>query len=240
MKTIRYAIWHTARTGSNWLCNLLHHTERAGFHSYPDSGFFVGIGEGLNHLDLKRASDVYFAKMQTNYNGQLVQGTKLSAEYLAELRPKVGKQAVHDLIRSFSHHILLHRRDLIAQAVSAYIAKNEHWYSSAEPRPPKSNLQFDYDEIAWQLAAGRGIHQQNALLLDSYGLAYTSVTYEELVDDSHAALNKVLRWIGVPQVKEAPLATITKQRDERKNGWGARFAREYSQKQRVATLGGWT
>lgn len=150
---ITYLIAHTPRTGSNWLCEVLYHTGKAGRVDPNRAGLFVGYGAGLAHGVYPDKVDEYFADSTTD-NG--VCGMKSDWNYLDTLAQYFPPGAVDEIMGRYTHFIYLYREDIVAQAVSWYIAAISGVFTSVnlgkEGKGDPFTVAYDRDEIGRRIA----------------------------------------------------------------------------------------
>lgn len=142
----KYLIWHSARTGSTLLCDMLSQTEVAGINDFVRCGFPLGAQGKIEPRDFKTVLNGY-EESQTTENG--VFGCKLSWDGLSKLVQWVGVKPVHDWLATIDTHFYLHRMDRDAQAVSLYIAGKRKYFTTLN-RPEHPTPPYDYDEIAFR------------------------------------------------------------------------------------------
>ena len=146
-KNIRYLIFHTPRTGSNLLVDLLAHTGVAGINDVYRGGLFVGYGEQIENTWPHKFNE-YFKSVESE-NG--VQGCKVGFDYLQTLDQYLKFGQVDILMSGFTHFLWIRRRDKIAQAVSWFIARRTGKWQSND-KPVKSHKpEYDYDRLCWFL-----------------------------------------------------------------------------------------
>jgi len=143
MAKVTYLIAHTPRVGSNWLCEVLANTGLAGIGHVNRAGLFIGYGEGIKN-DYPDNLNRYFAD-GTTPNG--VCGMKSDWHYMDGLARHLGDDAVIELLERYTHFIWLKRDDVVAQAVSLWIAAWSGVYTSKNAGLPgkKDPTQVPYD-----------------------------------------------------------------------------------------------
>lgn len=223
---MKYLIWASPRTGSNLLCNLLHRTGVAGIKDYVNCGFPLGsLGE--IHPNQFQAKLTEYELSQTTANG--VFGCKLSWEGLLSLERMIGLRPIIKWLSTVDRHIYLTREDVVAQAVSFYIAKNRSYYSTlktdgrehVEDTPP-----YNFDAIALEYMRLRTYDVQIRTFLFNYNVPHFSVSYERLTYDAHAMhviLTDVLDYLGLPKHTDPITPQIRKQTNPAKKAYIQRF-----------------
>lgn len=147
---MKILVWHSPRTGSNLLCNLLHQTNVAGCKSYEHCGFPLGSLNQIKADEFPEKLAEYEAS-QTTENG--VFSCKLSWEGLSNLVYQVGVEPVYAWLSTIDHHIYLYRHDVIAQAVSFFIAGKRSFFSTLKEDRGEIILptpEYSYNEIAFR------------------------------------------------------------------------------------------
>ena len=220
---MRYAIWHTPRSGSNLLCNLLHLTGVAGIADYENCGFCVGFGEELKNKNLVALADEYFDKQRT-LNG--VAGTKLSMEYIRDILPYVGRRDVYKVLRRFDRHIFLTRRDKVAQAVSFIFAQDQNYFSTRSS-PTGELSQYSDERITMTMGYLKALEEDNQTWLARYTPYTPTVTYDDIASYTSRFLpmKNIFIHLGITWDKKyADLEPqIDKQVDNRKLDWVKKY-----------------
>ena len=152
-ENITYLIAHTPRTGSNWLCEVLFHAGNAGNVDPNRAGLFVGYGPGLAKPGVYPDKiDEYFTD-STTANG--VCGMKSDWGYLDMLDSHFPAGALDAILKRYTHFIYLYREDVVAQAVSWYIAAKSGVFTSVNRNAPGKGdplaVAYDRAEIAQRI-----------------------------------------------------------------------------------------
>jgi LPS sulfotransferase NodH len=178
------------RSGSNYLADLLRST-----------GKFVGLDESLNDYSFRELAPAY--------------GTKSFAEYLKRLhweqasRPgqiwgmKVGWMQLTMLLRTRAipnlldpSLVLIRRRDVIAQAISYFIAtKTQQWTTSDEAVVDRNKVVYDGQDI---LDIIQHIMQDYSMfdqIVTCTGLPYGEIFYEDLLDSPEKIICNIARTL---------------------------------------------
>lgn len=188
----------TNRSGSNLLADYLRQT-----------GQVAGLGEYLNQETVQRQADRHDIDSVPAYlhslAGRLCSGTqqfgvKASAEQL-ELLIRGGLLGMFTAARV----IHIHRDDLMAQAVSHWIAKQTGQWTSDQNR--KAEPQH-YDADALLSVVTDVIRQDGSIRWQcaAAGLDYLSVSYEELIHDPAAAVGRTGALAGLDLAGWTPSA----------------------------------
>lgn len=177
----RYLIWHSPRTGSNLLCNMLHQTGVAGIKDYLNCGFPLGsIGETTAETVQEKLQE--YELSQTTDNG--VFGCKLSWEGLRGLAQQAGLPPVMAWLNTIDYHIYLYRTDTIAQAVSLYIAKERAYFSTTKTEGILPNPPYDYDQIAMHRRKVEMSRMEMETYFDDYKIHPLRICFETMVGHS--------------------------------------------------------
>lgn len=218
---VKYLILHTPRTGSNYLCSLLHQTGIAGIADLEGCGFFMGL-----HPTINPAAYPAYVQKQTTPNG--VFGSKVGAYYFfVEMRKE--RALAYQIIQDMDKFIWLRRRDKVAQAVSRYIAgKTARWHSNS----PKSTQQaadppYDRFSITAFLADIAADEARAYTLYQEIGKQPLIVWYEDLMRDSRQVVVDCLNFLDIPH-GGLPLEfeqIFTKQHNPNKDAYIARYRR---------------
>ena len=142
--------WHSPRTGSNLLMNMLHQTGIIGVANYEQCGFPLGsIGTIKPHKFQDKLQE--YEASQTTDNG--VFNCKLSWEGLIHLINQVGLAPVYAWLETIDKHVYLYRHDTIGQAVSMFIAGKRAYFSTLKLDKGETILptpDYSYEEIAYR------------------------------------------------------------------------------------------
>jgi len=217
-----YLIASQARTGSNLLCALL---SRSGV---------AGVPTEYLHRQLSRAAveergfgdvDAYLRdvmRRRTTPNG--VFGLKAHYEQFADFL-RVTRARLPQPLRV----VRLIRRDVVAQAISYYIAlRTGRWSGTDRGKGHAAELAYDFDAIS--RSVGIVLKERNdwTLLFRRRGVEPRALAYETLTEDPVAACRHVLDWLGIPaagapiDARDAP----QRQGTQRNAEWAARFRAE--------------
>lgn len=178
----------TNRSGSNMLADYLRQTRKV-----------TGLGEYLNHVTtIKQTTEkkidsfpdyvAHLAGSLTRDNQQF--GVKASAEQLRFLK----RWRITDMFQKVSV-VHVHRDDLLAQAVSLWIAVQTGQWTSLQKRH-SDDVSVDLDAIT---AITRDITTEDGLIRQFCGfegLNYVSLSYEEVIADVSAAVKRVGASVG--------------------------------------------
>ncbi|ARJ69174.1 Stf0 family sulfotransferase [Paracoccus contaminans] len=179
----------TNRSGSNLLADYLRQT-----------GQVAGIGEYLNQETVARQADRYGIDSVPAYlqnlagrlcSGHQQFGVKASAEQLQLLI----EGGLLGMFRSASI-VHIHRDDLMAQAVSHWIARQTGQWTSDHDRQGEAE---GYDADAMLTIAADVLRQDGSIRWQcaAAALNYLSVSYEELVHDPAATLARIGAGAGL-------------------------------------------
>lgn len=195
--TRKIMIAHTARSGSNWLSEMLSSTGVCGFAEWFHGHYMAGVGERLP-LDFEANDRAYWQKMCTA-NG--VSASKIGWGYITkQLSHWLGPRAVHEWMMGIDNWIHLARRDKVAQAVSLYIANHTKAFTSieAEKRGTGAVPIYNYykiDELHCE------IEQEDFRWWQWFArndVPVMAVYYEDLVEDAEGWVKDILRWLDLP------------------------------------------
>jgi len=216
-----YLIACEPRTGSNLLCALLEQTGRAGRPSeylhreaMPAAMARLGLTDPDAYLD-------HLMRRRTTPNGAF----GLKAHY-SQIEPflALSRRGLPPGLAV----IRLMRRDLVAQAVSFYLAlRSGEWVGRGEGG---SGTAVAYDFQLIRRAAAMILSQRVgwARTLPRLGGAAMQLAYEDLAADPDAACHTVLARLGLAGTAPAPAprALPRRQGTARNAEWAARFRAE--------------
>lgn len=180
--------------------SLLSKTGLAGVADYEQCGFPLGNNVSVNTQDFEEKINEY-EQSQVTPNG--VFGCKISWEQFRVFQQAVGAHIAYVWLWNVDHHILLHRGDKVAQAVSFHIARQRQYFSSLksdrgqyiDPTPP-----YDYHAITAAKIEVETYDFQNQRLLDAYGFIPEIVRYEDLVAHRTIVMDSLFKMMGLPAV----------------------------------------
>lgn len=207
----------TNRSGSNYLGSLLNTT-----------GKFCNFGETSNHetvlnhaaqLGLSRLASYYHEIHRTYAHPDMLFGQKLSVQQLLFL---LRTGIVPHVFRN-ARWIWIQRLDVVAQAISLYIAQKTLQWTSLHPGTD-AEVTYDFAEISQRV---RGLTLNNshiARVTASLGLDPVFVTYEHLIERPAEVVEDIFRRFGMePVPPRPPDVAISRQADERNREFRERY-----------------
>lgn len=221
---MKVAIFHSPRTGSNLLCNLLHQTGVAGVADYLNCGLPLGSIGTINLAEFPDKMQTYEAS-QTTPNG--VFACKLSWEGLIALSNQIGIEAVYQWLDTIDHHIYLYRHDTVAQAVSMFIAGKRRYFSTLKTDGIFPTPEYSYQEIAYRRMMIETHRAQMETYFEDFciepiRLAYEAFSYNEA--SMHDGVKMILKRLGLEYDKIGTLKPqIQKQVNPAKEAYKDRF-----------------
>lgn len=218
---MRYAIWHTPRTGSNVLCDCIIKTKLGGMRRLNDAGFFIGFGEEVKKAYAEGAVDRYFERNRTK-NG--VEGCKLGWDYVEHLNKWLAFGEVDEILLSFDAHILITRGDMVAQAVSRLVARQDGKWTSKDKGNDVQPV-YNRERVTYFIAQMAGHTRSIQEWLALHDKDYLHLTYEGNALDWNFATRGVLEWVGVEREIPRVKPTLKKQSSEGKQRWIERYKR---------------
>lgn len=222
---IRYMVFALPRSGSYYLCELLH---RAGLgipkeHLRPTTVRLFRETPGFRPLPFADR-----LVRQTSRNGYF--GTKLIAHYLIDVTSQRYSR-LHMLRRWIDRFevrpIYLERRDLALQAVSAVVAIRRNSWRLVDPSAVE-NLQppaYAYDDIFHFYHLFRQHRRSLEGFLDSLGQVHR-LAYEDLDADPLPVLNGVMGFLDAPRLDRLPAVETLKVRNDATLEYAERFRAE--------------
>lgn len=218
---MRYIVWHVERSGSNMLMSLLSQTGYAGIADYRNCGYFIGYNP-ISESEYDKIECRYFENQRTP-NG--IEACKASLSYLEVIQEFVSWRKAIDWFQSFDKHIVLKRRDVIAQAVSFLFAGMTKEYTS-EIQTGKPRPDYDYDRIAYIISEIEGRYCQLESFLELQKVKPLVIYYEDVVDKQLLTMHKILNFLDIRELYSPKDALIQKQVDSLKTEYIERFKRE--------------
>lgn len=221
-----YAICTTARSGGNYLCQLLTSTDALG---RPQEYFNVAGWRQNGIADYPDNSDAQVAwilRHGATSNG--IYGLKIVPYQFDEKRAFPWPERLPNL-----KFVYLWRRDVLAQAVSLSRAvQTGQWHASQLAR---TSARFDRAGIAYWL---RKTVQDDARWRSFFarnGIVPLSVIYEAMADAPQSAVDAIAVHLGIltPVPIDWSKVTLSIQRNVESDGWQKRFVRE---SENLATL----
>jgi LPS sulfotransferase NodH len=118
--------------------------------------------------------------------------------------------------------VYMTRQDMVAQAISSYIARQvgyRHSYQVDDPARLEEDVPFDFDEISRLIAQFRDIQSDWEWFFEKEGVTPLRLTYEALTADPAAALHAigglVDRPMGDSPVVETDIRSVSSGRNAR-------------------------
>ncbi|WP_413167431.1 Stf0 family sulfotransferase [Capilliphycus salinus ALCB114379] len=234
-----YVICTTARSGSNLLCDLLASSKMMGnpkevlnvdsmLRPYCEKN---GLFEQNSQVSMTTYLDHIVNSLSSKNN---VFGMKALFD---QLEPFLRLEAVKELLQT-SKFIWLVRRDLVAQAVSMYIARvtnewtsmNEKQNQEKENKSRRDDVQYDRDKINHFMEY---LTQQNLKLLDFFAINqidYLQVYYEDILVNPNQICQEICKFCDVEVEHEFSIdsASFKKQGNELNEKLATKFRQESS------------
>lgn len=218
----------TPRTDSTLLCGLMASTKVAG---HPESYFRQPDEESwAARWGIARASDGAFeysefarAALAAGRTGNGVFAARIMwgtldhlADRLPTVHPASGGGDLDLLTRTFGHtgFVLLHRDDVLAQAVSWHRAEQTnvwHHADQAEPNRPEQEPRFDFDQISELVRTIEAHNSAWRTWFASVGVRPHLVRYEDLDADPVGTTREILDFLGL----ELPPGRLIETRNRR-------------------------
>jgi len=212
-----YVVCATPRCGSNYLCQLLASTGVLG----DPREYFNPTGRRHYDGDPDYPADARGQLGRVLTTGRTpndVYGLKIHPFQLAELPADLDPLA--ELPRL--HVVRMVREDRLGQALSWTRAQQSGQFRATDA--PSARVHYDRDHIERSLGFLADEEAQWERTLAGRGLPETTVSYEELVADPQAAVDRVARLIGVRRARVDPdRVDVRIQRDAETDEWRRRF-----------------
>jgi LPS sulfotransferase NodH len=185
------------RCGSSYLCELLNNTRK--FEPVKKGRPF---GEWLKYYE--SLSDI--APNPPIFN-------KCTRRQFVALIGEMPREQFESLLPA-CRYILIHRKDLYAQAVSMYIAKctDQYHLFSQNARAEYLNQQIDFNEEMILKMYKDACAYPTAWSTFLNGADYLQIYYEDLISDPAATLNKVCRHLDVVLTELEITACVSRHR----------------------------
>ena len=215
-----YMICATSRTGSTYLCQLLSST-----------GVLGNPREYFNTAGQRRRFDpAYPTDRQAQLDIVRTRGATGNGIYAVKI---IGPQLLSlagstDPFRDLPNLavVRIRRRDRLGQAISLARARQTGQFIATDQ--PRGAPAYDAGAIRHGL---RSIERQEAVwdaALAQLGLQPLPITYEDIVADPQAVVDRIAAHLGLamPVKVDQAVVTHTMQRDEQSAEWRARFLAE--------------
>ena len=198
--TVHYAIVCTPRSGSTFLCDLLHEAGIGDPREHIRPAFVELCNAGYPSAELMR----WIIERGTR-NGYF--GTKLLAVFSPAFEdPAAGRNALEEFFREKDFRLILLSRDPAEQAISGYFAaRTGVWH--AQPgqaiEPAHAAVPYNWRELYREYV---GYCTGDALLAqfaDQFP-ASLRIDYRDLDADPHRMLARVADFLGVPSAAAQP------------------------------------
>lgn len=246
-----YRIWHSNRSGSTYLCQLL---ESLGYAGKPGEHFTLHGEKSLQEkYDISNYEDLINKVRQigTSPNGVIADKATGHEHYHREIISEIcalkgiaipnSYESVWNDIFPNCTHILIMRINRIRQAVSWWKAiQDNQWHLFENQTSDKDDSFYDgkYNLDAlkhlYNEAMLRDIANQEYLVRN--GLKFITVTYEALVSNTLYELNRILNHIGLPQIEEIPAVNIKKTSSSLNEKWVHKFKMELQENMELKVL----
>lgn len=197
---MRVIVWHTPRTGSNLLMNLLHHTGVVGIKSYIDCGFFVGFKQDSSQVWETNIESYFSAQRTVYWNKYEIEVAKVGIDYFSDLKVKglSSMKTLNVFLKTVDLHIVLQRIDVVAQAVSLYFAASRNYYSTtAALKNVKNPPEYDEDEITWRIMRIRSDQMRLKMLFLIKKIQPLPLYYEYLSNDPKRYTTELLDGLEI-------------------------------------------
>lgn len=190
------AVWHTPRSGSNWLMNIFHHS-KVGAYNYRHSGFHIS-NDPLSRKEWRSRALQYIESQRNPSSG--ISSFKCSMVYFDELRwtDSNGKVELMWLLGQVTNNIVLVRENRAEQAVSGLFASTTRLFSTYDldkghlkKSDVKPSPKYDYGTLAWKYVHNKLTDERHQQVLGILGLPYLVVKYEDL----HMNPKKSFMWM---------------------------------------------
>lgn len=215
-----YAICTSARTGSNYLCELLLST---GVLGRPRE-YFNAVGRRI-HDDPTYPDDP-----GEQFRRILTMGSTPNGVYGLKVFPdqhdQIAKTCAWTKLLPNLKFITLERRDLLGQALSwARVVQTSQYRSDV---PSSGAETYDANLIQIGLYKAIGDQARWSAFFARTGLESLPLFYEDLAADPQKEVDRVAGFIGAcgPAIARPELVQVKVQRDAVMNEWRARFRAE--------------
>jgi trehalose 2-sulfotransferase len=222
-----YIICSTGRSGSTLLCSLLTNTGMMGSpHEYFMAPHAQPLIERFNVPTKPQMmwNDYFDALVRHRTSPNGVFGIK---SHFKEFQPNFESKEIQNYFGDLKY-IRIHRRNMVAQAISFSIAYQTNQWTShgTEEKSPV----YDFDEIN---NARKYIENDDSLwqqLLAVNAITPCVVYYEDILDKPSKEIQRVIDFVGVEASISIDLesASLKKQATPLNLEWEERFNREHS------------
>lgn len=179
--TLKYVIFFSARSGSSWLTSVLSRTKRFGFpEEYLNPDFVPGVGTAMNTKDPEKFISALIRRRKTP-NG--VFGIEVRAVDVKLFSEEIFFDFFGARDAVPTTYFLLWRDDIVAQGVSLYRAVTTRRFHSSDGQDGLPPPEYDADDIQRWITHVPSTENENLRMLNSKGLAFTSICYEDIVKD---------------------------------------------------------
>lgn len=214
-------ILSTPRSGSTYLCELLH---RAGFctaHEYFQREQYLPLlAERWDCIDDGRVSWSRYVRALERHrtSGEGVLGVNVHGAHLRRFIAALPYFSAPTVA-----YLWLRRRDKLRQAVSFAIARQtERWSSNFEAR---AQANYDYDFIRRRLKMIHSHEDTIAAFLHARKLTHDVIDYEELVSNPRATVQTTL-GVDIVETSTTDVHALRPQGNATNDAWVSRFAND--------------
>lgn len=228
------AVVASARSGSSMFCELLHRNGLSPALQEDLRPAVLFLQRHRQQLDFCLRHWLGLVCLRRLDGGVLA--TKVILQFALELIPLLDTEQLQELrqwIQGRSLRVIrLSRADLIAQAVSLFVAvRSQRWhFRDAEPdaeyRRRVGDIEYDFDAIDREYRQLRRQQEQLAALIDGADQEVLELQYESLCADPEATVAAVSGFLGVGFAEFRPASSYAKMADEHSRKLARRFARD--------------
>lgn len=194
-----YVICTTPRSGSNLLCDLLSSSGVMGKSRefLNPTGSILPISKKANLIDRESRINIndYIQYIINNFSSaNNCFGIKV---FFEQIKPLVQLKEIQQFLQQCKY-VWLVRQDIIAQAVSMYIAdETDTWKSFVKEKKSRNLVEYNEEKIARWVER---LKKQNLNWADFFlvnRIEYLKVTYEDIVINHNQICHDICRFCGI-------------------------------------------
>lgn len=197
-------IFSTARSGSTYVCDLMHSGGLCGETKEdlrPHIIYLARLGSTIN-FDIEK----WLAILIRANKRQGVFASKVIAHFLFDLLGRLDEATKTTLVSKLSRVdtrlIYLYRSEKVKQAVSSYFANQvQVWHVASESAQNELNsrasqVAYNFEKLEHALGFILSNELKLAELIESAGMEYSRIVYEDVVEQPAEQMRKVAAGIG--------------------------------------------
>jgi LPS sulfotransferase NodH len=199
-----YAVVCTPRSGSSFICDLLHQNGAGRPLEHLRSPLLYII-KNRQRLDINL--ELFFQRILFFCSNNKLFGTKVISHFFVDFMEILDENEINKMMHFFRYFkvIYLYRHDKYAQAASKYLASKSKFWHSTSTKQSMSEYQDNVKNIEYNFESVKKIYEQLLSdekrledLIDNYGLKNViKIDYEQLKNNLEKEMRKIIEFLGI-------------------------------------------